>query len=82
MSDKPMTDDELAEIRELAEAANPKTVLDLLDEVKKLREEVARLEKEADWLAQTAANSGWEGYRTGPERMRDRARKAVEDENG
>ena len=47
---KPMTDEDLAEIRELAEAANPKTVLALLDEVKKLREEVARLDKEADWL--------------------------------
>ena len=31
-------------------AANPKTVLALLDEVKRLREEVARLDKEADWL--------------------------------
>ena len=76
-----MTDEELAEIRELAEAANPKTVIALLDEVKRLREEVARLDKEADWLAQTAANSGWEGYRTCPERMRERARKAVEDGN-
>ena len=54
---------------------------ELLAEVERLRGEVARLDKEADWLAQTAANSGWEGYRTGPERMRDRARKAVEDEN-
>lgn len=34
-------------------AANPKTVLALLDEVKRLREEVARLEKEADWLAES-----------------------------
>ena len=47
---KPMTDEDLAEIRELAEAANPKTVLALLDEVKKLRGEVALLDKEADWL--------------------------------
>ena len=31
-------------------AANPKTVLALLDEVKRLREEVARRDKEADWL--------------------------------
>lgn len=31
-------------------AANPKTVLALLDEVKRLREEVARLDKEADWF--------------------------------
>lgn len=31
-------------------AANPKTVLALLDEVKRLREEVARLGKESDWL--------------------------------
>ena len=34
-------------------AANPKTVLALLDEVKRLREEVARLNKEADWLAES-----------------------------
>ena len=47
---KPMTDEELAEIMELAEAANHKTVLALLDEVKKLRGEVERLDKEADWL--------------------------------
>lgn len=40
MSDerKPMTEEELAEIRDLAE------------EVKRLREEVARLDKEADWF--------------------------------
>jgi len=81
MSDKPMTQEELAEIRDLAEkatpgpwedvaaclecprevgisrqdlayiaAANPKTVLALLDEVKRLREEVARLDKESDWF--------------------------------
>ena len=56
-------------------------IIKLRAEVERLRGEVARLDKEADWLAQTAANSGWEGYRTGPERMRDRARKAVEDEN-
>lgn len=53
----------------------------LIAEVELLRQEVARLDKEADWLDQTAANSGWEGYRTGPERMRERASKAVEDEN-
>lgn len=31
-------------------AANPKTVLALLDEVKRLRSEVTRLDKEADWF--------------------------------
>lgn len=59
----------------------PTDIARLMAEVERLRGEVARLDKESDWLAQTAANSGWEGYRTGPERMRDRARKAVEDEN-
>ena len=53
---KPMTDEDLAEIRELAEAANPKTVLALLDEVKKLRSEVTRLDKEADWLVKILSN--------------------------
>lgn len=43
-----------------------------------LEEQVARLEKEADWLAQCAANDGWHGVRVSREFMREQARKAVE----
>lgn len=42
----------------------------------------ARLEKEADWLAQCAANDGWHGVRVSREFMREQARKAVEESNG
>lgn len=38
-----------------------------------------RLEKEADWLAQAAANDGWHGIRVSPAFMREQARKAVEE---
>lgn len=37
-----------------------------------------RLEKEADWLAQAAANNGWHEVRVSPAFMREQARKAVE----
>lgn len=37
-----------------------------------------RLEKEADWLAQAAANNGWHGVRVSPAFMREQAKKAVE----
>lgn len=43
-----------------------------------LRSEVARLNREADWLAQAAANNGWHGVRVSPAFMREQARKAVE----
>lgn len=37
----------------------------------------ARLEREAQWLARSAANNGWNGVRVSPEFMRDQARQAV-----
>lgn len=111
MSDKPMTQEELAEIRDLAEkatpghwedvaaclecprevgisrqdlayiaAANPKTVLALLDEVKRLREEVARLDKESDWLATQLWNTGRVPLEANMAKIwREAARKAVEE---
>ena len=36
-------------------------------------------EEEANWLATAAANAGWHGMRVSPERMREAARKAVEE---
>lgn len=42
-----------------------------------LEAENARLEREAEWLARSAANNGWNGVRVSPEFMRDQARKAV-----
>ncbi len=39
----------------------------------------ARLKKEADWLAQYAANGGWHGVRVSREFMREQARKTVEE---
>lgn len=47
-----------------------------------LEEQVARLEKEADWLAQCVANGGWCGVRVSREFMRKQARKTVEESNG
>lgn len=42
---------------------------------KKKREQ---LEKEADWLAQAAANGGMNGWRVSAELYREKARQAVE----
>lgn len=44
-------------------AANPKTVLALLDEVKRLREEVARLNKASRYLAEQMVHDGGAGLR-------------------
>lgn len=67
-------------------AANPKTVLALLDEVKRLREEVARLNKEADWLGLRLWGTGGvppvEDFDVRADRIkmwRKAARKAVEE---
>lgn len=43
-----------------------------------LRAEAERLEREAQWLAQAAANNGWQGVRVSPAFIREQARKAVE----
>lgn len=51
-----------------------------LPELRQLRETNARLEKEADWLAQSAANNGWHGVRVSPSFMHEKARRAVEEQ--
>lgn len=56
-------------------ANSPDVVIATIDELLRLREENARLRKEADWLAQSVANNGW----ISPEDMREAARKAVEE---
>lgn len=53
--------------------------ISLKEELLRQREENGRLEKEADWLAQSAANCGWMGRRVSPEDMREAARRAVEE---
>lgn len=40
---------------------------------------IKKLEAEADWLAQAAANAGWHGNRVSAKDMREMARKAVEE---
>lgn len=67
--------------------ANPAAVLRLVgmvreydNEILRLRAEMERLEKEADWLARAASNNGWHGERVSPEWMRQVARKAVEEQ--
>lgn len=59
---------------------NPITVNDGLELVALARNglEAERLEREADWLAQAAANNGWHGVRVSPAFMREQAKKAVE----
>ena len=59
-------------------ANDPPTVLADIDEILRLRADVARLEREADWLAQAAANNGWGGRRVSAGYMREAARQAVE----
>ena len=61
---------------------NPITVNDGLELVALARKglEAERLEREADWLAQAAANNGWHGVRVSPAFMREQAKKAVEAE--
>lgn len=49
------------------------------NEILRLRAEMERLEKEANWLARAASNNRWIGARVSPEWMRDAARKAVEE---
>lgn len=60
-------------------ANDPTTIMADIDEILRLREEMERLEKEANWLARAASNNGWIGARISPEWMRDAARKAVEE---
>lgn len=73
-------------------ANSPDVVMADIDEILRLREEVERLEKEADWLALVLANAGcgvplaWyidEGVNgmspPDPEHWREAARKAVEE---
>lgn len=43
-----------------------------------LEEKLSRLEREADFLAQYAANESWYGMRVSAAFMREKARKAVE----
>ena len=59
---------------------NPITVNDGLELVALARKglEAERLEREADWLVQAAANNGWHETRVSPAFMREQARKAVE----
>lgn len=59
----------LCDIREQLESEQAKTIT-------ALRERVEALEKMTDWLAQAAANNGWNGYRVSAEDMK---RKAEED---
>ena len=59
-------------------ANSPDVVMAHVDEILRLRAEVKRLEREADWLAQAAANNGWHEVRVSPAFMREQARKAVE----
>ena len=58
-------------------ANSPDVVQADIDEILRLRAEVERLEKEADWLATAVANIGWVGRRVSPEDMREAARNAV-----
>lgn len=44
-----------------------------------VKAKLERLEKEADWLAQSAANAGWDGRRVSLKDMREAARRAVEE---
>lgn len=62
-----------------AAANSPDVVTADIDEILRLRAEMERVEKEADWLATAAANNGWHGERVSPEWMRETARKAVEE---
>lgn len=63
-------------------AANtPAVVMADIDEILRLRAEVERLEREADWLAKSAANAGWHCVRVSPAFMREQARKAVRERN-
>ena len=48
-----------------------------LAECDALRMENVRLEKEADWLAQSAANNGWHNIRVSSDFLRERACEAV-----
>lgn len=72
-------------------ANSPDVVMDDIDEILRLRAQVERLEKEADWLALVLANAGcgiplteYIGeavngmYPPAPEHWREAARKAVE----
>lgn len=59
---------------------HPGIALAMCAELERLRADVARLEKEADWLAQCAANDGWHGVRVSPDFIRAEARKAVEEQ--
>lgn len=61
-------------------ANSPDVVKAHVDETLRLRAEVKRLEREADWLAQAAANNGWQELRVSPAFMREQAKKAVEAE--
>lgn len=70
---------EVATARHIA-ANSPDVVRADIEEILRLRGEVERLEKEADWLAASAANAGWNGVRVSPSFMREKARKAVKDE--
>lgn len=63
-------------------ANSPDVVMTDINEILRLRAEVERLEKEADWLAQCVANDGWHGVRVSPAFMRKEAQRAVEDNNG
>ena len=49
-------------------------LLDLIE----LAERSFRFDREADWLAQSAANNGWYGVRVSPAFMREKAREDVE----
>lgn len=87
----------MATARHIA-ASSPDVVREDIEEILRLREEVARLNKEADWLAERLHGSGYpcpgDGEKFDPygecrERgwpcvpcFREEARKAVEEENG
>lgn len=60
-------------------ANSPDVVMADIDEILRLREKVERLEKEADYLAQCAANVGFEGLRVSPAWMRHEAHRIVEE---
>lgn len=46
--------------------------------IAELEARISCLEREADWLAQAAANNGWHGVRVSPAFMREQARQAGE----
>ena len=61
-------------------ADNAAYIVAACNAVPELVQRIRELEAQCDWLAQTAANSGWGGVRVGKDGIRELARRAVQRE--